>query len=496
MAIPISTGSGATLASELLGGAHYSMTKVVDGTTGSNIPWSIISNASGNPALIDTIRPIGVNQSGTWNVGINSGANFIGLVSLASVNGNVNVVNSGLVSNASNAATLIDSMVLGQYGGDAKGSLASGSFHPIQLDNFGNVKLGTGGNWIGLVSTASINGKVDANITNSSIPVTQSGTWNNTTFPQQWNGASFEAIVGNGANGLDVDVTRLPSLPTGTNFIGLVSTASINGNVGIVGTVPVSGTFWQSTQPVSFNQLVSLASGTLVGLNPSSNFIGLVSTASINGNVGIVGTVPVSGTFWQTTQPVSFSQLVSLASGTLVGLNPSSNFIGLVSVASINGTVTNAAGTNFIGLVSTASINGTVTNAAGTNFIGLVSTASINGIVSLTPGTTGGWTPYMFASLSSLAQQVKASAGELGGYYIYNPNAAVTYIQMFDIANSSVSLGVRAPTLTFGIPATSGANLEFANGVNFATAIQIAATTTPNGSTGPTTPVPVNILYK
>lgn len=44
--------------------------------------------------------------------------------------------------------------------------------------------------------------------------------------------------------------------------------------VSVIGTVPVSGTFWQATQPVS-------------------------------GNVGISGSVAVTGTFWPTTQPVS-----------------------------------------------------------------------------------------------------------------------------------------------------------------------------------------------
>lgn len=206
----------------------------------------------------------------------------------------------------------------------------------------------------------------------------------------------------------------------------------------------------------------------------------LVSLASINGIVSVSGALPAGTNFLGGVSiygSVNLTQtgLTSLASGTLVGLNPSSNYIGLVSVASINGTVTNAPGTNFIGLVSTASINGTF---------------------SLTPATTGGWSKYSFLSLSSGVQQVKSSAGELGGYYIFNGNSTVAFVQFLDVANSSASLGARVPDLSFGIPAGGAANLENANGINFTNAINIAATTTPNGSTGPTVPLVTNLWFK
>jgi hypothetical protein len=75
--------------------------------------------------------------------------------------------------------------------------------------------------------------------------------------------------------------------------------------------LPVTGTFWQATQPVSLLSLPSLAAG-----------------SALIGSVNINGTVPVSGTFWQATQPVSLLSLPSLAAG--------SNTIGNVG---INGTV-------------------------------------------------------------------------------------------------------------------------------------------------------------
>ncbi len=83
---------------------------------------------------------------------------------------------------------------------------------------------------------------------------------------------------------------------------GNVSVAVTNSpTVSISGTVPVSGTFWQTTQPVS---------------------------------IATMPTTPVTGTFWQTTQPVSWSgQSVSLA-----GSWPYSGALGSVTVSNFPST--------------------------------------------------------------------------------------------------------------------------------------------------------------
>lgn len=75
-----------------------------------------------------------------------------------------------------------------------------------------------------------------------------------------WNGTAWVKAPGDVANGLDVDVTRLPSLPAGANAIGSVIVTSAP-STAVTGPltdaqlratpVPVSGTFWQTTQPVS-----------------------------------------------------------------------------------------------------------------------------------------------------------------------------------------------------------------------------------------------------
>jgi hypothetical protein len=153
-----------------------------------------------------------------------------------------------------------------------------------------------------------------------------------------------------------VTVSSLPALSAGTAQIGSV-TASI------FGTVPVSGTFWQATQPASLASLPALAAGT--------NQIGSV-TASIS------NTVPVSGTFWQATQPVSgtfyqATQPVSLASVPVHAVTLTSTTVTVSSLPAL------AAGTAQIGSV-TASISNTVTVG---NSVTIGSLPAISGAVTV-----------------------------------------------------------------------------------------------------------------
>jgi hypothetical protein len=86
--------------------------------------------------------------------------------------------------------------------------------------------------------------------------------------------------------------------------------------------------------------------------------------------------------------------------------------------------------------------------------------------------------------------------GIVAGWYIYNPNNTVAYVQFFDLQASAVSLGTTSPTYSIGIPALSAANLMSPVGINHSTAISIAITTTRAGSTGPSTAVDYNIWFK
>lgn len=117
--------------------------------------------------------------------------------------------------------------------------------------------------------------------------------------------------------------------------------------------------------------------------------------------------------------------------------------------------------------------------------------------VTITPTTTGGWSKIKYAAQTTTVQTVKGTAGEWGGYFIYNPNTSVAYVQVFDVATATtVTLGTTVPDMIFGIPASSGANIEFANGVNMVNGIKLACTTTATGSTAPSAGLDMTIIYK
>jgi hypothetical protein len=115
----------------------------------------------------------------------------------------------------------------------------------------------------------------------------------------------------------------------------------------------------------------------------------------------------------------------------------------------------------------------------------------------ITPSATGGWSKIKYAAQTTTVQTPKGTAATFGGYYVYNPNATVSYVQVFDVANATtVTLGTTVPDMIFAIPASSAANLEVSNGVNMALGIKLACTTTATGSTAPATGLDMTILYK
>ncbi len=110
--------------------------------------------------------------------------------------------------------------------------------------------------------------------------------------------------------------------------------------------------------------------------------------------------------------------------------------------------------------------------------------------------TTGGWTPILLNNLLTTVNAIKASAGQLGKLFCYNPNASVAYIQTWNLTTGAVTVGTTTPTNSYGIPATTSAGwIMPVTGDQYSTAISVAATTTAKGATPPTTGVDCNASY-
>jgi hypothetical protein len=162
---------------------------------------------------------------------------------------------------------------------------------------------------------------------------------------------------------------------------------------------------------------------------------------------------PVTGTFWQATQPVS-------------------------------GTVTaNIAAAQTLATVTTVGAVTSITNAlpAGTNAIGKLAANAgvIIGAVELAPATTN--VPTNATTTAYAASLiVKASAGTLYTITGYNSNTAAQFIQIHDSATLPADTAV--PKVIFMVPGSSNFSFDVGPyGRSFTTGITIC-----NSTTGPT----------
>lgn len=98
-------------------------------------------------------------------------------------------------------------------------------------------------------------------------------------------------------------------------------------------------------------------------------------------------------------------------------------------------------------------------------------------LVSPRPATSGGLTIFRSIDLDESEEEIKATAGQLYGYYFANTNAAARYLKFYNATAANVTVGTTTPVLTFYLPPTSAGHVEFSHGIAFGTAITAAATT-------------------
>jgi hypothetical protein len=108
--------------------------------------------------------------------------------------------------------------------------------------------------------------------------------------------------------------------------------------------------------------------------------------------------------------------------------------------------------------------------------------------------------PFFDSDGDNSSQALKASPGVLYALEVSNPNSADAYIQLFDVASGSVTVGSTTPTLSLFVPAGDGTkdgamDKYWTHGIKFNTAITFACTTTATGSGDPTTGLIVNALH-
>jgi hypothetical protein len=140
-------------------------------------------------------------------------------------------------------------------------------------------------------------------------------------------------------------------------------------------------------------------------------------------------------------------------------------------------------------IASLASIDGKIT-AVNTGAVVISS-----GHVNVDAQTGNGNSMFRNTALSNTAVAVKASAGNLSGCHIYNPNSSAAFVQFYNVAQGSVTVGTTTPDWTIFVPALGGVDGDILP-TSFTTAITVAATTTITGGTAPSTGLLVNLRYK
>ena len=105
-------------------------------------------------------------------------------------------------------------------------------------------------------------------------------------------------------------------------------------------------------------------------------------------------------------------------------------------------------------------------------------TQPVSGTVTanLAPTATGGLSLYRNINVGTTGANVKGSAGQLYGYYLYNNGTVTEYVKLYD-KSSAPTVGTDTPVLTLAIPAGSAANAHFSMGIAFSNGIGIGGTT-------------------
>lgn len=180
---------------------------------------------------------------------------------------------------------------------------------------------------------------------------------------------------------------------------------------------------------------------------------------------------------------ISISEDVTL--GGTIGLDAGSNLIGQVELSD---------GTNVIGTTAhPVVVDGSSVTQPISGTVNIGNFPAIQA-VKLAPQSSGGLETYS-GSIGATVTSIKGSAGQLFGWYIGNNNGTAIYVQIFDVASGSITLGTTAPKLSFMIPAGGAANVLHETGIQFSTAISFACTTTRAGNTASANTVDVNFFY-
>lgn len=318
------------------------------------------------------------------------------------------------------------------------------------------------------------------------------------------------------AGGADGDYVTL-----GVNSDGRLYVTT-DGTVSVTGSVAVTGTFWQATQPVSIASTVTVTGtgGTFPVTDSGGSLtvdapVGTPVFVRLSDGTNAIATLPVSlasvpshpvtnaGTFAvqvSSALPTGTNNIGDVDVLTLPALPTGSNTIGNIGTIATSVTPGTAAAnlgkaedavhaTGDVGVMALAVQRNTA--ASGTSADGDYATLNVDstghlwtrvglalpagsnlvGDVGLSGRTTGGLTLHRRLSTGTDSTNVKNAAGQLFWGFVTNTNASARYIKFYNSA-STPTLGSGTPVLSFLVPpGSSGLQITAEQGLAFSTGI-------------------------
>jgi hypothetical protein len=312
-------------------------------------------------------------------------------------------------------------------------------------------------------------------------------------------------------------VTLGGSLPAGTSTLGAVGQAG-TWSVGLTGAefsapgttgaqamtvqgaqtgvpLPVTGTFWPASQPVSAISLplpagaATAASQTAVQSAPGTAAATAVTIQGAPGGVAI----PVSGTFWPATQPTADAALDPLVSGGALAVSAATLPLPAGAAKAAYQTATQgpvapgaatATATSLLGCQSNTTLPSFTAGQQGaipcdtSGRLYVVTVPSANNVPTYLQAISSGGA-YTFrainAAASAMASVVKTSAGLLYGFDVCNSGASVVYFRIFNLGVAP-TVGISTPAISKVVPAGNCQSFSTDLGLTFGTGIALDVT--------------------
>jgi hypothetical protein len=259
--------------------------------------------------------------------------------------------------------------------------------------------------------------------------------------------------------GTEMQVDVVAALPAGNNNIGDVDVASV-----VPGTAATNLGKAEDAAHTTGDTGVAI-----LGVRRDT----AASGADTDGDYGTIN-LDATGRLWA-HDPVAEALLTTIDADTGGILTAVQTLDNAISGSEMQVDVVAAlpAGTNAIGkLAANSGVDigdvDVTSISAGTNTIG---------DVGIKPRTSGGYTIFRSIDLDETEEEVKATAGQVFGWYIFNAAATTHYVKFYNATTANVTVGTTTPVLTIPVPAGSAANVFTDTGIAFGTAITAAATT-------------------